>query len=279
MKQLKKYGLLTLAFLACVCLNYNPQLLFKTNYYHWGWNLSLLATVLILLIFRYRDPKDWRQKLGLNFKISDWIGFIFTTVTLLVAAYFLVGYLSESSGFSFRPKLFHYKEYYSTDYPFSIIIGGYLYYFPEAFNEEIFIGALLLLGLQRNFKRLNKNIIAIGVALIFSLMHQGLYRWSPVQSGILLSYQTILTLFFVGILRNALILRTRKIAYSWAIHLSFNIVFFSGFFINNATGKMASEPECFNIVFGNLTMVLTTGILAIISLIWMNKSKQTMSKN
>jgi hypothetical protein len=101
-------------------------------------------------------------------------------------------------------------------------------------------------------------------------MHQALYYWSPVQPGILLSIQTILTLFFVGILRNALILKTRKIAYSWAIHLSFNMIFFSGFYINNTTEEFASEPERFNIVFGNLTMVLITGFCAISSLIWLN---------
>ena len=84
----------------------------------------------------------------------------------------------------------------------------------ETFNEEIFIGALLLMGLERNFKKLDKNAIAITVALIFSLMHQALYKWSPVQPGLVLTTQTILTLFFVGILRNTLILKTRKIAYS-----------------------------------------------------------------
>jgi hypothetical protein len=79
-----------------------------------------------------------------------------------------------------------------------------------------------------------------------------------------------MTLFFVGILRNVLILKTRKIAYSWAIHLSFNMIFFSGLFINQSTENFAGEPERFNIVFGNLTMVLTTGLLAFISLIWLN---------
>ena len=129
------------------------------------------------------------------------------------------------------------------------------------------------MGLERNFKTLDKNAIAISVALIFSLMHQALYKWSPVQPGLVLTTQTILTLFFVGILRNALILKTRKIAYSWAIHLSFNMIFFSGFYINNSTEKFASEPERFNIVFGNLTMVMITGLLAIISLIWLNMNK------
>ncbi len=253
-------------------MNYNPQLLFETNYRHWGWNLSLIATVLILIIFRFRDPLDWKQKLGIDFKLIDWLGFLFLTGALLIVSYFLVDYLSAINGYSFRPKLFYYKEYYSPDFPFFPILGEYMYYIPETFNEEIFIGALLLMGLERNFKRLDKNIIAIGVALIFSLMHQAMYKWSPVQPGLLLTIQSILSLFFVGILRNVLILKTRKIVYSWAIHLSFNIIFFSGFYINNATEKFASEPERFNIVFGNLTMVLITGFFALTSLIWLNRN-------
>jgi hypothetical protein len=213
-KHFTRYGLLLLAFLVCACLNYNPQMLFETAYRHWGWNLSFLATVLILLIFRFRDPADWKQKLGINFKLADWLGFLFLTITLLFFSYYLVDYLSGINGYSFKPKLIHYKDYSPPDFPFLAVLGDYLYYIPETFNEEIFIGALLLMGLERNFEKANKNSITIGVALIFSLMHQALYKWSPVQPGILLSLQTILTLFFVGILRNALILKTRKIAYS-----------------------------------------------------------------
>ena len=277
-KKVKKYGLLLLAFLICVCLNYNPQMLFETSYRHWGWNFSLIATVLILAIFRLRDPVDWKQKLEIDFKLADWFGFLLLTISLLFVSYHLVNYLSEINGYSFRPKLIHYVDYNPPDFPFFPILGDYLYYIPETFNEEIFIGALLLMGLERNFKRLDINVIAIGTALIFSLMHQALYKWSPVQPGLLLSIQTILTLFFVGILRNVLILKTRKIAYSWAIHLSFNMIFFSGFYINNSTDKFASEPERFNIVFGNLTMVLITGIFATISLIWLNMNRLKNNK-
>jgi len=270
-KRLRNYGLLLVAFMACVCLNYNPQLLFESNYLHWGWNFSLTASILILLIFKFRDPNNWKQKLGITFKHSDWIGFTLTTGILLIIAYYLIDYLAENNGYSFKPRIFYYKEFFSQDFPLSAIIGHYFYYVPQTLNEEIFIGAILLMGLQRNFKKINKNIIAISVALIFSLMHQAMYKWSPVQPGLLLSAQTVLSLFFVGILRNTLILKTRKIAYSWAIHLSFNIIFFSGFYINTGTGKFANEPEIFNLVFGNTTMVLITGLLASVSLVWLNK--------
>ena len=230
----------------------------------------MLATIFILLIFRLRDPKDWKQKLGIDFKAKNWIEFFITAISILIISFFLIDYLSNTYGFDFKPKIIYYKDFFPSSIKFFPILGDYLYYIPETFNEEIFIGAFLLLGLERYFKKLDTNIIAIGLALIFSLMHQAMYRWSPVQSGILLTMQTILTLFFVGILRNVLILKTRKIAYSWAIHLSFNLIFFQGYFISQTTNNFAEEPERFNIVFGNMTMVLITGLLAFLSLIWLN---------
>jgi len=272
-KLIKKYGWLLLAFVIYVVLNYNPQLLFETSYRHWGWNLSALTTVFILIIFHLRDPLTWKQKLGIDFKLVDWIGFLLLTSSLLLISYFLVGYLSEVNGYAFRPMLIHYKTYCPADFPFLPILGDYIYYIPQTLNEEIFIGAILLLGLERNFKNLNKNVLAIGVALVFSLMHQGMYKWSPVQPGILLSAYTILTLFFVGVLRNVLILKTRKIAYAWAIHLSFNMIFFSGFCINNQTNTFASEPERFNIVLGNWPIALVMGVLAFLSIVWLNKDR------
>ncbi len=269
-KKAKRIGLLILAFVFCILLNYNPQLNFHPKYQHWGWNLSLLASILIILTIKLRDPNNWRQKLGIDFGKKDYLGFAITTVALLIISYYLVNYLATNINYSFRPQIFHYKDIIGSDFPFHPILGNYLYYLPETFNEEMLIGAILLMGLERRFKRLNKNIIAIIIALIFSLMHQSLYKYSPLQPGILLTTSTILALFFVGILRNALILKTRKIAYSWAIHLSFNLIFFPGYFINKSTNEFASEPERFNIVFGNLTMVILTGILAAISLVWLN---------
>lgn len=222
---------------------------------------------------RIRDRGKWNQKLGINFKKNDIWRFIIVTTLLLTLSYFIVGYVSMLDGYDFKPKLFYYKNYLGSNYPFNYILANYLYYLPETFNEEMLIGALLLMGLERKFKELDKNYIVIIVSLVFSLMHQGLYKWSPVQSGELLTLITVLTLFFVGILRNSLILKTRNIAFSWAIHLSFNMVFFSGLFINVRTGKFPSEPEVFNIVFGNLIMLVLTGLLALISMIWLNIDK------
>lgn len=265
-----KRQLLGLIIFAYGMLNYNPQLLFKSNYQHWGWNFALLASLLIILLMKLRNPLDWKNKLGISFDKKDICSFLIVTGILLVLAYLLVSYSVSLSNYSFKPMLLFYKQYYAPDCPFHPILGHYLYYIPETFNEEMIIGALLLFAIEKRFVQLNKTIIAVSVALIFSLMHQTLYAWSPVQPGILLTVNTLATLFFVGVIRNILILKTRKIAYSWALHLSFNLVFFSGFFINNSSNKMPTEPETFNIVFGNWLMLLITGSVAIAMIIWMN---------
>ncbi len=239
---------------------------------------SLSSTILILCFMRIRDQDKWKQKLGINFRNIDTLMFLIATIILLVFSYFIVDYVAMLDGYIFKPKLFHYKTYAGLDYPLHFVLANYLYYIPETFNEEMLIGAFLLLGIERKFKKLDRNFIAVLVALIFSLMHQGLYKWSPVQSGELLTFTTILTLFFVGILRNSLILKTRNIAFSWALHLSFNMIFFSGFFVNIESQKFPSEPEVFNIIFGNTTMLILTGLLALISMTWMNIDRFKMKK-
>lgn len=277
-QQFKKYRLILLLFI-CGFFNYHPQMLFKLNSPHWGWMFSLLSTILIVYIMRIRDPHKWKQKLGIDFKPNDIWKFSITTIFLLILSYFVVDYVSTLNGYDFKPKLFYYKTYAGLNYPFHYVLANYIYYIPETFNEEMLIGALLLLGIERTFQKINKNCIVVIVALIFSLMHQGLYKWSPVQSGELLTVTTIMTLFFVGVLRNSLILQTRKITFSWAIHLSFNMIFFSGFFIHTHTQNFPSEPEVFNIVFGNLTILTATGVLALISMIWLNMDSVTVASS
>lgn len=268
-------GLAALAFLVLVVFNYNPQMLFETGYRHWGWNLSLLASILIIAIIRYRDPESWREKLGIPSRGSDRIGFVLSAVVLLFVAYYLVDHVAAMRGYAFMPKLLHYPVYMSNDVPFLPVLGEYMYYIPETLNEEMLLGAFLLMGLERNFRSLDVNVIAIMVALLFCLMHQAMYMWSPVQGGVVLTTETLLSLFVVGLIRNALILKTRQITFAWALHLSFNLIFFPGFFIDMDTKTLAGEPERFNIVFGNWAMVLAIGIAAIAALVWLNAGRVT----
>ncbi len=277
-QRVKKNGLLILVLSIFSILNYHPQLLLKLNSPHWGWIFSMLATFLICSFMSRIEPVSWKQKLGIDFRTIDIGRFLIVLLVLLVISYFLVGSVSSMSGYDFKFKLFYYREYLEENYPFHYILANYVYYIPQTFNEEMIVGALLLFGLEKRFRKLNKNYIAILTALIFSLMHQAMYKFSPVQSGALLTMTTILSLFFVGVLRNSLILKTRNISLSWAIHLSFNLIFFSGLFIDVQTGVFPVEPKVFNIVFGNIPMLTFTGILAGVSLIWLNIHAKNKNK-
>ena len=269
---MKKYGLVILAYLIWLVLNYNPQLNFNNASPHWGWFLSIFASILIILIMRFRDPESWKRKLGICFQKFDFLKFLIITVLLVVISAALISYLAEIQNYSFKPEICFFRDYYSNSTPFHRILAGYIYFIPETFNEEILVGAFLLLGLQRSIKKLNPTIIAVSIALFFSLMHQTLYVFSSMQFKTSLTLLTLFSLFFVGVLRNVLILKTGKIVYSWALHLSFNLVFLPGFFINKSTGEIANEPQRFNIVFGNYPMLILTGILAVASLVYMKIS-------
>lgn len=268
--RIKKYGPLVLIFVVCGLLNYNPQLLFGLKSGHGGWIFSAIATILIIFLMRLRDPNDWKQKLGIHFNRFDVAGFLLITIGLLILSYFLVDFLSVQNGYTFKPQIIYYKEYFDSKFPFHLVLASYIYFVPETLNEEMLIGAVLLMGLEQNLKKIDKNVIAIFVALLFSFIHQAFYKWNPLQAGISLTLTTMICLFFVGVIRNVLILKTRKIAYSWAIHLSFNLVFLSGFFVNTSNNSLACESEKFNIVFGNSKMLIMTGLLALFSLIWSN---------
>lgn len=272
--RLKNYGLLILVFVAWITLNYNPQPFFKLTSRHWGWIFSACAFILIIQLMRWRNPNDWKLRLGINFKRDDVLKFLSLTVLFLLPLYFLIDHLTLYSGYTFEVLIFHYKKYFGPDCAFHVVIGFYLYYLFQTLNEEMLIGAILLLGLERRFKNLDQNYINILVALTFSLMHQVLFQLSPGQPGILLKFTTMGSLFFVGILRNVLILKTRKIALSWAVHLSFNLIFYASAIVEPNTKIFASETERFNIVFGNYIFFFLAGIFAGASLIIAARNKR-----
>jgi hypothetical protein len=271
-KPLKRYGLLISVILVWVILNFNPQGLFKLQSRHWGWIFSVLATLIIISLMRIRNPKDWNIRLGIHFTKSDVVIFLLSTLLLLIPAYFLVEYLAQKNGYTYSILIFYYLKTSGSNFPFHFVIAVYLYLIFQSLNDEMVVGALLLMGLERFFTKLNQNYIAVLVALVFSVMHQAMYQWNPFITRSGLTLTTIVGLFFAGIIRNVLILKTRKIFLSWAVHLSFNYIFITSVILDPKTNLGPSEPELFNIVFGNHTMLFLTGICAGAALIWLNSN-------
>ena len=250
-------------------LNYNPQMLFGNfGYYHWGWQCSLLATLVIIGFFRYRERTHWKELLGIGFKARDVIAFLLLTSVIVFASYWLIKYIVISNGYSFNLLLTGYNQFDNLKgLPFHAILSSYLYYIPQTFNEEMIVGALLLFSLKRRFKSANNLTIAALVALVFSLMHQAMYKYSPVQPGELLTVTTLTSLFLVGVLRNLLILRSGKITYAWAIHLSWNLLFFTTLILL-PNGEFASEPRRFNLILGDSYMLAIIGVATILVAAW-----------
>ena len=127
-------------------------------------------------------------------------------------------------------------------------------------NEEIVIGAILLFALVRRWK-IRPLIACLGLALFFSLIHFVFYKWIFLDPGVI-GLSTMITLFFVGFVRNSLIIQTGHIGYSWALHAGWMAVMFgcSHTYLN---GNMPpTEAEMFNLYLGSTEMLIISLIAA-----------------
>ena len=280
MKWYKTYYFLIPLIILIGFLNYNPQLLFPhSGYVHWGWQCALLATFFFIMIIRIRDNIYWKDLLGINFRPKDISIFLFLTVVLLFLSYGLINYILRSNNHVYKILLIDYNQFDNyKNAPLHVLLSGYLYYIPQTFNEEMILGALLLHSIKRKYKSINYINLSIIVAFVFCIMHQALYRYSPVQPGELLTLITLISLFLVGLIRNFLILRTGKIAYSWAIHLSWNLMFFQNFMIQS-NGESASEPRRFNLILGDIRVMIFILVVTSLVILWpkiiKNKNNKT----
>ena len=102
--------------------------------------------------------------------------------------------------------------------------------------------------------------MSAGVAALFAVLHSIFYAWRPasmINYGVL-STITLLTIFAVGLLRNNLILAAGNIAFAWAIHLGWNLVFMDSSYVSTAYARL-DEPAVFNAVLGS---ILVLGVIA-----------------
>lgn len=285
MKWYQTYYFLIPAIILIGFLNYNPHLLFKpTGYQHLGWQCAILASICFMGIGRIRGKSKWKELLGINFKIKDLYIFLGFTIFLTYFSYWIIYYVLKSNKYQFQVLLIDYKQLDNfKDTPFYLILSFYIYYIPQAFNEEMIVGALLLNSLKSKFKVNNELILSAIVASVFCLMHFALYKFRPIQPRELLSLIALLSLFMVGLIRNLLILRTGKITYSWVIHLSWNLLFFNSIMLQS-NGKNVSEPGRFNLILGDWRVMLLLSIITFLVIFWsrLMKIKQlnlTLSSN
>ena len=100
----------------------------------------------------------------------------------------------------------------------------------------------------------------LGVAAAFAVLHLALYRYGFL--GHTLRGLTLVSLFAIGVIRNASIFRARHIGYAWALHAAWNLVMFSGRWQEVATGRTLAEPEVFDALLAYPPLVGALGVAA-----------------
>lgn len=213
------------------------------------WWLAPLGSLLIILLSFTAWPESNLQRLGLRIPPRHALVALVLLPLTTAFAWLLIDYVTRIQGVILIPL-------WQKPHPLELIAHT----IGQTLNEEMILGALLLTSLTLRFQRLPLLLVSAGVAALFAVLHSIFYAWRPasmINYGVL-STITLLTIFAVGLLRNNLILSAGNIAFAWAIHLGWNLVFMNSSYVSIAYARLA-EPEVFNLVLGN---VVVLGVIA-----------------
>jgi hypothetical protein len=205
------------------------------------------ATIALLVLFRWRWRKGTLARVGIPRSGRDGIA----VLALLAVMYLVSGWLVAKT----------------------VAAGGQLVLVPfdpatrtgflfQALNEEVLLGFLPLMALERRFGR--PAAAALGLAALFALLHVALYRLGSLQTWI--RWETFAALLAVGVLRNALILLARHIGFAWALHAGWNLTMLAGNWRQGAEGPLLSEPAVFDRFLGHPVVAGIAGAAALGSL-------------
>lgn len=226
-------------------------------YYFNGWWYSSIGTGLILLFSYLIWGKEFLKVVGLKLSIKTILKTILLAIGTLVCSLLLIKYIGSRNDISI---LF-------------TSLGNYYHDVFYILNEEIILGGIPIFLLVNKLK-INPIKVSIGLALIFAIVHFAFYKWIFIDKGII-ECQTLFTLFLVGIVRNNLIIVTKHIGYSWALHFGWMVILFGCLPIWIETDTVVTEPERFNIFLGSTEMLIISIVLASISLIHMVRSQSS----
>ena len=220
-----------------------------------GWWYSSIGTGLILVFSYLIWRKDFLKVIGLRLFIKSILKTIGLTILIIIGSVLIISYIGSNNKIGIQ----------YTD------IGNYYHDIFYILNEEIILGGIAIYILVNRFK-IKPLLVSIGLALLFSIIHFVFYRWIFLQTG-LIETQTLITLFLVGLVRNNLIIVTRHIGYSWALHFGWMVVLFGSFpyWIDTNTGL--TEPERFNIFLGSNEMLILSCIVAGLSFLYLIKKQ------
>lgn len=245
---LKRRVLFLLLVLSYAALSYIPA---------YGWWYSSVGTFLIIMFSYFIWNKDFLKHIGLQLDLKTFTRSLILAVLVTICALMIMKYIAAKDHVLI--KFTSWRQYYHD-----------IFYI---LNEEIVIGALLLFSLVNN-RKIHPIIASVGLAVFFALIHYVFYRWIFDARGII-GISTLTTLFFVGVVRNNLILQTKHIGYSWALHFGWMAVMFGSCHVDLETNTGLTEPVRFNTYLGSIEMLIGSAILAVLSFImWIHFAKE-----
>lgn len=218
----------------------------------WGSSLGTIYICSFLSLF-YRGFS--LKNFGISFNKKELTIALVTLIILFGVSYVFIKFRCESLGLILdRKNLFTVA---------GKTVSGFqaIHIFFQALNEEVLYGFLPLFTLKKYFK--NDLLLASLVGLLFSFLHFWLYALSPFRyETYFLAPFTLFNLFLVGLVRNFLILRFKHVAYSTALHFSWNFHFFGWLYFEN--DQQISESRRFDLLLG--WPVLTLLLLSFLAL-------------
>lgn len=227
---------------------------FLSYYYFGGWWHSSIGTIAIVTFSFFIWGNDFLRQTGLKMRPKIIFTSIVVAIILTFVTCLIMKYIGDKEGVLI--KYTNWRSYYHD-----------IFYI---LNEEIILGAMPLILLVHKWKL--KPIIASTIlALLFSVIHFAFYKWIFNDRGII-QMTTLITLFFVGIIRNNLIIQTGHVGYSWALHFSWMAIMFGSAhqFISN--NSRVTEPDRFNLYLGSYELLIISTILVGLSIILLMKN-------
>jgi hypothetical protein len=241
MTRLKRTILFSLLVLSYVLFSY---------YTFGGWWNSSAGTILILFFSYLIWGKDFLKATGLNLGLTTIAKSVFLAGIIIICSLLMMKHIADKHNVMIH--FTNWRNYYHD-----------IFYI---LNEEIVIGAIILFTMV-NKRKMQPIIAGVGLAIVFSLIHFVFYKWIFDSRGIM-GTSTLITLFFIGFVRNNLILQTGHIAYSWALHFGWMVVMFGSFHKYADSQNGLSELVRFNTYLGSIEMLVISIILAGLSLIY-----------
>lgn len=225
------------------------------SYYYFPWFYSAFTGFIVIIILSYFTWKSkYRFWIGLQFARKEYL-IILIAVFVFLGGSFLIGKTIAKVN------------------NIQVIPGNYknlIHVFFYTLNEEIVLGSLLLKGIQNYRKKLPKWVISVGIAICFSIIHFVFYKWIFKNSGSL-SLITLISLFLTGIIRNNLILKSRHIGYSWALHFGW-IYFMLASSHYNLTNKLfLNDFQRFELYLGDYRTLVICLLLAGLSFYFLKR--------